>query len=118
VDVKAAPLLSVRDLVVRFAGRPPTTAIAGVSFDLAAGEVLGLLGESGSGKSVTLRTLLRLHRPATTRVDGAIRVDGADVLTMDDRSLRRYRGGVVSMVFQEPGMAFDPVCTIGDQIVE
>ena len=112
------PLLSVRDLVVRFAGTPPVTALSGVGFDLAAGEVLGLLGESGSGKSVTLRTLLRLHAAGRTRVDGSIRVDGLDVLALDGRALQRYRGGVVSMVFQEPGLAFDPVCTIGDQIAE
>ncbi len=108
----------VRDLVVRFDGSRPTTAIAGVSFDLAQGEVLGLLGESGSGKSVTLRALLRLYRPGTASIGGTIHVDGADVLAMGGETLRRYRGGVVSMIFQEPGMAFDPVHTIGDQIVE
>ena len=111
-------LLAVRDLVVRFGGARPVTALSGVSFDVAAGEVLGLLGESGSGKSVTLRTLLRLHRPASTRVTGSITVDGADVLAMDERALQRYRGGVMSMVFQEPGLAFDPLYTIGDQIAE
>jgi peptide/nickel transport system ATP-binding protein len=111
-------LLTVRDLVVRFDGARPATALSGVGFDVAAGEVLGLLGESGSGKSVTLRTLLRLHRPATTRVTGTITVDGADVLAMNERALQRYRGGVVSMVFQEPGLAFDPLYTIGDQIAE
>ena len=113
-----APLLSVRDLDVRFTGSRPVTALSGVGFDVAEGEVLGLLGESGSGKSVALRTLLRLHAPATTRITGSIRVDGADVLALQGRALRSYRGGVVSMVFQEPGLAFDPVYTIGDQIVE
>ena len=113
-----APLLAVRDLVVRFGGARPTTALSGVSFDVAPGEVLGLLGESGSGKSVTLRTLLRLHRAETTHVGGSIVVDGSDVLALGADALRRYRGKVVSMVFQESGLAFDPVFSIGDQIVE
>jgi peptide/nickel transport system ATP-binding protein len=89
-----------------------------VSFELAQGEVLGLLGESGSGKSVTLRALLRLHDPRRTTQRGQIRVDGADVMALEGRALERYRGGVASMVFQEPGLAFDPVYTIGAQIAE
>ena len=111
-------LLSVRGLTVEFGGARPTTALSGVTFDVAPGEVLGLLGESGSGKSVTLRALLRLHRPQTTRIAGDIVVDGIDVLALRGRALQRYRGGVVSMVFQEPGLAFDPVYTIGDQIAQ
>ncbi len=113
-----SPLLSVHDLVVQFGGVRPTTALSGVSFDVAPGEVLGLLGESGSGKSVTLRTLLRLHRPESTRIGGRILVEGVDVLAMNERALQRYRGGVVSLIFQEPGLAFDPVYTIGEQIAE
>jgi peptide/nickel transport system ATP-binding protein len=112
-----APLLSVRDLAVAFVGARSTQALSGVDLDVAPGEVLGLLGESGSGKSVLLRTLLRLHRPST-RITGSIVVDGADVLALDAQALRRHRGGIVSMVFQEPGLAFDPVYTIGDQIGE
>jgi peptide/nickel transport system ATP-binding protein len=103
---------------LRFVGARSTTALSDLSFDVAPGEVLGLLGESGSGKSVTLRALLRLHAPATTRIDGRVVVDGIDVLALRGRALRAYRGGAVSMVFQEPGLAFDPVYTIGDQIVE
>jgi peptide/nickel transport system ATP-binding protein len=79
---------------------------------------LGLLGESGSGKSVTLRTLLKLHSPKTTRMTGQIHVDGIDVMGLQGRPLEAYRGGVVSMVFQEAGLAFDPVYTIGQQITE
>jgi peptide/nickel transport system ATP-binding protein len=114
----SAPLLSVRRLGVRFVGERPAAALTDLSFTLDAGEVLGLIGESGSGKSVALRTLLRLHAPATTRVTGEVEVDGSDVLSLAGDDLRRYRGGIVSMVFQEPGLAFDPVCTIGQQIAE
>ncbi|MFM9899672.1 MAG: ABC transporter ATP-binding protein, partial [Polaromonas sp.] len=77
-----------------------------------------LLGESGSGKSVTLRTLLRINPPQRTQVSGSITVDGQDVLALQGAALSRYRGAVVSMVFQESGLAFDPVYTIGQQMTE
>jgi len=112
------PLLSVRDLNVRFHGERNASALNGVSFDLAEGEVLGLLGESGSGKSVTLRTLLKLHPPARTTMSGHIRVGDTDVMALQGRALEQYRGGMVSMVFQDPGLAFDPLYTVGEQIVE
>ena len=112
------PLLSVRKLGVEFFGARRTQALDDVSFDVAEGEVLGLLGESGSGKSVTLRTLLRLHAPRRTRISGRIAFQGRDVLALPKRELQRYRGGSVSMVFQEPGLAFDPVYPIGAQIAE
>jgi peptide/nickel transport system ATP-binding protein len=114
----STPLLSVRELSVHFTGARNATALSNISFDVAPGEVLGLLGESGSGKSVTLRTLLRLHPPSRTRITGQIHVAGQDVLALQGRALQAYRGGVVSMVFQEPGLAFDPVYTVGEQIAE
>jgi peptide/nickel transport system ATP-binding protein len=112
------PLVQVRDLAVQFTGQRRAHALNRVSFDLQHGEVLGLLGESGSGKSVTLRTLLRLNPPRTTQVSGQVTVDGQDVLALQGRALDRYRGGTVAMVFQEPGLAFDPVYSVGDQIAE
>lgn len=112
------PLITVSDLTVTFGGSRPVHAVNGVSFTVGTGEVLGLLGESGCGKSVTLRSLLRLHPPRRTTYGGRIEVDGHDILAMDEESLSRYRGAVTSMIFQEPLLAFDPVYSIGRQISE
>jgi peptide/nickel transport system ATP-binding protein len=111
-------LLTVRDLNVTFNGARTVQALHGVNLTLAPGETLGLLGESGSGKSVTLRTLLRINPPQRTQVSGSIIVDGQDVLSLQGAALSKYRGAVVSMVFQESGLAFDPVYTIGQQMTE
>jgi peptide/nickel transport system ATP-binding protein len=112
------PIVEIRDLQVRFKGERTVHALNGVDITLRQGEVLGLLGESGSGKSVTLRALLRMLPPRRTEISGAIRVAGEDVLTLDVDGLEKLRGGTVSMIFQEPMLALDPVYTIGDQIAE
>ncbi len=115
----AAPLVTVQDLVVRFVSKEATVhAVNGVSFTLEAGEVLVILGESGSGKSVTLRALMRLLPPRRTVIEGRLLIAGHDVLAMDKRALEEFRGGIVSMIFQEPMTALDPVFTIGTQIAE
>jgi len=93
-------------------------AVNGVDFRLARGETLCILGESGSGKSVTLRALIRLLPPRHTRVSGTVRVEGEDVMAMSERALSDLRGARVSMIFQEPVLAFDPVYTVGEQIIE
>ena len=113
------PLVRLRDLSVTFTGgRKPVRAVSGVSLDLRQGEVVALIGESGSGKSVTLRTLLRLHPQRRSQIGGEVRVAGRDVLAMSDRELSDYRGKLVSMIFQEPLLALDPVYPVGAQIVE
>jgi len=112
------PVVSVKDLNVSFHGERTVHAVNGVSLEVRQGEVLGLLGESGSGKSVTMRALMRLLPRKRARITGEIEVDGRDVLSMRDDELSAMRGKVVSMIFQEPALAMDPVYTIGDQIAE
>ena len=112
-------LTEVRDLRVRFVTREATVhAVNGVSFTVQPGEVLCILGESGSGKSVTLRALMRLLPPRSTQIGGEVRIDGHDVLAMRPQALRDLRGGLAAMIFQEPMTALDPVYTVGQQIGE
>ncbi len=111
-------LVRIEGLTVDFAaGRQKVRAVAGVDLSLERGEVLAILGESGSGKSVTLRSLLRLL-PRTAVIGGKIHVDGTDVLALEEADLPAFRGSAVSMIFQEPGLALDPVFRIGQQIAE
>ena len=112
------PVVDMKDLRVRFLGERTVHAVNGVNITLNQGEVLGLLGESGSGKSVTLRALLRLLPPKRSEISGSIRVGEEDVLALEEAGLEKFRGGTVSMIFQEPMLALDPVYTIGDQIAE
>ncbi|MDP9897614.1 peptide/nickel transport system ATP-binding protein [Variovorax boronicumulans] len=113
------PMVRLRDLSVTFSGgRKPVHAVSGVSLEVQRGEVVALIGESGSGKSVTLRTLLRLHPERRTRMGGQVEVAGRDVLAMPQRELADFRGKVASMIFQEPLLALDPVYSVGAQIVE
>ena len=114
-----APMVSLRDLSVTFSGgRKPVHAVSGVNLDVGRGEVVALIGESGSGKSVTLRTLLRLHPARRTVIGGQVRVAGRDVLALSHSELMDYRGKVASMIFQEPLLAMDPVYSVGAQIIE
>jgi peptide/nickel transport system ATP-binding protein len=108
------PLAELEDLHVRFG---QVEAVRGVSLRVMPGEVLCLLGESGSGKSVSMRALMRLL-PPQARIAGGVRVEGRDVTAMAARELRAMRGGAAAMVFQEPMTALDPVYTVGEQIVE
>ena len=111
-------IVEAAGLTVDFASpKGPIRAVSGVDLALKPGETVALLGESGSGKSVTLRALMRLH-PASAKIGGRVEVDGQDVLGLSPRALSAYRGKTVSMIFQDPGLAFDPVYRIGDQIAE
>ncbi|WP_398464681.1 ABC transporter ATP-binding protein [Tardiphaga sp.] len=111
-------LIDVRNLNVTFSGERTVYAVNDLSLSVKEGEVLGLLGESGSGKSVTLRALMRLLPKKRTKIGGSINVLGKDVLALDDDELSKFRGQSVSMIFQEPALALDPVYTIGQQIAE
>jgi peptide/nickel transport system ATP-binding protein len=112
------PAIDVENLSVRFQQRDRTIhAVNGVSFRLARGEVLGILGESGSGKTVTLRSLMRLL-PHNCAVGGRVVLNGEDVTTASESRLEELRGNRIAMIFQEPATALDPVFTIGQQITE
>src|SRR5258705_3465366 len=113
------PVVSVRDLHVSFIARDAMIpAVNGVSFELGKGEVLGILGESGSGKSVTLRALMRLLPADKTRIQGNLNVCGKNILALDSAGLAAMRGPRIAMIFQEPMSALDPVFSVGNQIVE
>jgi peptide/nickel transport system ATP-binding protein len=115
----ATPFVDIQNLTVTFTGgRKPVPAVGGVNLQVQRGEVIALIGESGSGKSVTLRSLLRLHPPRRTEMSGRLLVGGEDVLSMSPTALANYRGKVASMIFQEPLLALDPVYTLGAQIIE
>ncbi|MCP4616547.1 MAG: ABC transporter ATP-binding protein [Bradyrhizobium sp.] len=111
-------LVEIDNLNIRFTGERTVHAVNDLSLSLGEGEVLGLLGESGSGKSVTLRALMRLLPRKRTQISGGVKVLGRDVLAMSDDELSDFRGQTVSMIFQEPALALDPVYTIGRQIAE
>nr|WP_209008179.1 ABC transporter ATP-binding protein [Roseibium polysiphoniae] len=116
--MSVVPLVEFENLKVRFKGERTVHAINGLNLSLQPGEMLGLLGESGSGKSVTLKTLLRLLPPKRSELEGSVRVNGTDVMSLSGKALARHRGGEVSMIFQEPALALDPVYTVGEQIAE
>jgi peptide/nickel transport system ATP-binding protein len=114
-----SPFVDIQDLKVTFTGgRKPVPAVGGVDLQVQRGEVIALIGESGSGKSVTLRSLLRLHSARHTQMSGRMLVGGQDVMTLSPSALAAYRGKVAAMIFQEPLLALDPVYTLGAQIIE
>jgi peptide/nickel transport system ATP-binding protein len=114
------PLLSVRDLATFFFTEDGVTrAVDGVSFEVSPGETLGIVGESGCGKSVTALSIMRLLPPRLGRtVRGSVHFEGTDLLTLDEGAMRAIRGNRIAMIFQEPMTSLNPVLTIGHQIAE
>jgi peptide/nickel transport system ATP-binding protein/oligopeptide transport system ATP-binding protein len=114
------PLLTVQDLETYFyTDEGVAKAVDGVSFDLKAQETLGIVGESGCGKSVTALSILRLIPDPPGRIEGGhIRFEDIDLLTLSEKEMRRIRGNEIAMIFQEPMTSLNPVYTVGDQIGE
>ena len=113
------PIIEVHDLHVRIASRAGVVrAVDGVSFEVPRGEAVGLVGESGSGKSMTLRAILGVLPPEARVTSGQILLDGTDLLKLSHAALNRVRGPKISMIFQEPMSALNPVMRVGWQIAE
>ena len=115
----SAPLLEVRDLHVEFPTRRGTlAALRGVSFSLGAGEALGIVGESGAGKSLVAFSLLNLLAPPGRVARGEVLFEGRDLLTLPPDELRKIRGARMAMIFQDPMTTLNPVLTVGEQLAE
>ena len=117
--MESTALLSVRNLRVVFSTPDgDVVAVDNVSFDVQQGRTLGIVGESGSGKSVTASSIMRLNNSSTASTTGQILINGVDVLTSSEDTVRHIRGQEVAMIFQDPLSALNPYYTVGDQIAE
>jgi peptide/nickel transport system ATP-binding protein len=112
------PLLELKGLSLAIGSAAGPSLIRDVSFSLRGGERVGVVGESGCGKTMTGLSILRLHQSAMIRVSGEIRFQGRDLLSLSEQEMREVRGRDIAMIFQEPMSALDPVFTVGDQIAE
>jgi len=113
------PVLSVRNLSTAFASQGAwNTVVRNVSFDVMPGETVAIVGESGSGKSVTSLSIMRLLPTTSSRITGAIALNGRQLLDLNEEEMRRVRGNDIAMIFQEPMTSLNPVFTIGRQIGE
>lgn len=111
----AAPVLSVQDLRVEIAGQP---VVDGVTFDIAAGETLAVVGESGCGKSMASLGIIRLLPDVAVQTNGQVMLEGTRVDTLSERQMNRLRGARIGMIFQEPVASLDPLMPVGKQITE
>ena len=118
VALGVPPLLEVRDLTTVFAGEPPLTAVDRVSFHVGAGESVGIIGESGSGKSVTAFSILRLVKSPGRIVSGSVAFKGIELLEQTEREMIRLRGRQISMILQDPMASLNPVFRVGYQVRE
>ena len=114
-----APVLDVKKLIVEFSSEDgPLRAVDDVSFQIRRGEIVGLVGESGAGKSLTSEAILGLIRRPPGRVAGEVWFGGRDLLTLDETALAGIRGKDIAMIFQNPGASLNPVFRVGDQMLE
>ncbi len=111
-------LLSVQNLSIALRDSPENLLVRNLSFNLSAGDFMGLVGESGSGKTLTARSIIGLLPKTLEVTSGTVLYDGEDILQLQPKELRRIRGAKISMVFQEPGAALNPVFSVGFQIIE
>jgi peptide/nickel transport system ATP-binding protein len=113
------PILSIKNLVASFRiGGQWQPVVKGISFDIAPKETLAVVGESGSGKSVTALSIMQLAPSGSSKVEGSIKLDGTELLSLSEREMRQVRGNEIAMIFQEPMTSLNPVLTIGFQIAE
>ncbi|MDL2408173.1 ABC transporter ATP-binding protein [Rhizobium calliandrae] len=118
-NIDANPVLSVSNLTTSFlADGEWRTVVKNISFDVMPGETVAIVGESGSGKSVTSLSIMRLLARDGSRIEGSIKINGRDILSLSDNEMRKVRGKDVAMIFQEPMTSLNPIFTIGRQISE
>ena len=112
-------LLEISNLTVELMStRGIVYALCGVDLAIRPGEIHGVVGESGCGKSMTAKSILRLHNPQRSRMRGSIRFEGRELLTLSNREIEKLRGSAISMIFQDPMTSLNPLMTIGDQIAD
>ena len=113
------PILSVTGLTTSFrSGGRWNSVVRNISFDIAPKETVAVVGESGSGKSVTALSIMRLNAPATSRIEGSVKLNGRELLSLPETEMRAIRGNEIAMIFQEPMTSLNPVLTVGFQIAE